>query len=145
MNLGLVYINVLLNKWQNTFFNAIQEKNAAVFFQQLLRFSWLAGLFIAVAVYQLYLNQLLQIRWRRWLTDRYLTAWLADRTYYRMPLMAVESDNPDQRIAEDVRLFVTRTLSLSLQFLTAITTLVSLLGLLWLLTCPFPIHLLRVP
>jgi putative ATP-binding cassette transporter len=136
MNLGLVYINVLLNKWQNTFFNAIQEKNADVFFQQLLRFSWLAGLFIAVAVYQLYLNQLLQIRWRRWLTDRYLTAWLADRTYYRMQLMAGESDNPDQRIAEDVRLFVTRTLSLSLQFLTAITTLVSFIGILWFLSGP---------
>ena len=136
MNLGLVYINVLLNKWQNTFFNAIQEKNADVFFQQLLRFSWLAGLFIAVAVYQLYLNQLLQIRWRRWLTDRYLTAWLADRTYYRMQLMAGESDNPDQRIAEDVRLFVARTLTLGLQFLRAATTLVSFVGILWFLSGP---------
>jgi len=131
MNLGLVYINVLLNKWNNTFYNAIQEKNAEVFYQQLFRFTWLAGLFIGVAVYQLYLNQLLQIRWRRWLTDRYLTAWLADRTYYRMQLTAGESDNPDQRIAEDVRLFVSRTLSLSLQFLSAITTIISFIGILW--------------
>ena len=63
MNLGLVYINVLLNKWQSTFFNAIQEKNAEVFFRQLWVFTGLALAFIAVAVYQLYLNQMLQIRW----------------------------------------------------------------------------------
>src|SRR6266498_2926724 len=136
MNLGLVYINVLLNKWQNTFFNAVQEKNAPVFFHQLWVFTWLAGLFIAVAVYQLYLNQLLQIRWRRWLTDRYLNAWLSDRTYYRMQLMAGDADNPDQRIAEDVRLFVGRSLSLSLQFLSAATTLVSFVGILWFLSGP---------
>jgi vitamin B12/bleomycin/antimicrobial peptide transport system ATP-binding/permease protein len=136
MNLGLVYINVLLNKWQNTFFNAVQEKNATVFFHQLWVFTWLAALFIAVAVYQLYLNQMLQIRWRRWLTDRYLNAWLSDRTYYRMQLMAGDADNPDQRIAEDVRLFVTRSLSLSLQFLSAATTLVSFVGILWFLSGP---------
>ena len=136
MNLGLVYINVLVNKWQNTFFNAIQEKNAEVFFRQLWVFTGLALAFIAVAVYQLYLNQMLQIRWRRWLTDRYLNAWLHDRTYYRMQLVAGEADNPDQRIAEDVRLFVTRSLSLSLQFLSAVTTLISFVGILWILSGP---------
>src|SRR5713101_8645420 len=125
MNLGLVFIDVLINRWSNVFYNSLQDKNYDVFIQQLLRFTWLAGLFIAVAVYQLYLNQMLQIRWRRWLTDRYLNAWLSDRTYYRMQLMAGDADNPDQRIAEDVRLFVTRSLSLSLQFLSAATTLVS--------------------
>jgi putative ATP-binding cassette transporter len=134
MNLGLVYINVLLNKWQNTFFNAIQEKNADVFFRQLWVFTGLALAFIAVAVYQLYLNQMLQIRWRRWLTDRYLNAWLHDRTYYRMQILGGETDNPDQRIAEDVRLFVARSLSLSLQFLSAGTTLVSFVGILWVLS-----------
>jgi vitamin B12/bleomycin/antimicrobial peptide transport system ATP-binding/permease protein len=136
MNLGLVYINVLFNKWNNTFYNAIQEKNAAVFFHQLWYFTGLAGAFIAVAVYQLYLNQLLQIRWRRWLTDRYLNAWLSDRTYYRMQLLGGETDNPDQRIAEDVRIFVTRSLSLSLQFLSAVVTLISFVGILWFLSGP---------
>lgn len=139
MNLGLVYINVLLNRWNNTFFNAIQEKNAEVFFQQMIRFSWLAAMFIAVAVYQLYLNQMLQIRWRRWLTDRYLNAWLADRAYYRMQLVAGDTDNPDQRIADDVRLFVTHTLTLSLEFLSAATTLVSFVGILWGLSGPWTV------
>src|SRR4026209_1614588 len=68
LNLGIVYINVLLNKWNNAFFNSLQEKDYAAFMSLLFRFSWLAALFIAAAVYQLYLNQMLQIRWRRWLT-----------------------------------------------------------------------------
>jgi putative ATP-binding cassette transporter len=136
MNLGLVFIDVLINRWSNVFYNSLQDKNYDVFVQQLLRFTWLAGLYIVVAVYQLYLNQMLQIRWRRWLTDRYLNAWLADRAYYRMQLLAGETDNPDQRIAEDVRLFVTRTLTLGLQFLRAATTLVSFVGILWFLSGP---------
>ena len=77
LNLGIVFINVLLNKWNNTFYNSLQDKDYAVFVQQLFRFTWLAGSFIVVAVYQLYLNQMLQIRWRRWLTERYLGAWLS--------------------------------------------------------------------
>ncbi|HMB35620.1 MAG TPA: ABC transporter ATP-binding protein/permease [Methylomirabilota bacterium] len=145
MNLGLVGINVLVNRWQAVFFNAIQEKNAAVFFHQLWVFSGLAAAFITVAVYQLYLNQMLQIRWRRWLTDRYLNAWLSDRTYYRMQLMAGDADNPDQRIAEDVRLFVSRTLSLSLQFLSAAVTLVTFVGILWTLSGPVTILGWRIP
>jgi len=72
LNLGMVYVNVLLNKWNNTFYDALQDKNYTVFLHQLIRFSWLAGLFIVFAVYQSYLNQMLQIRWRRWLTDHYL-------------------------------------------------------------------------
>jgi hypothetical protein len=65
LNLAIVYINVLLNKWNNTFYDAFQDKNYRVFCQQLIRFCWFAGLFIVFAVYQFYLNQMLQIRWRR--------------------------------------------------------------------------------
>ena len=86
LNLFIVFINVLLNKWYNLFYNSLQDKDVAAFGSLLLRFSWLAGLYIVAAVYQLYLNQMLEIRWRRWLTDRYLGAWLADGAYYRMQL-----------------------------------------------------------
>ncbi len=103
---------MLLNQWNNAFYNALQDKDYAAFWSQLVRFTWLAALFIVAAVYQLYLNQMLQIRWRRWLTERYLGAWLADGAYYRMQLTAAETDNPDQRIAEDLRLFVGATLTL---------------------------------
>ena len=87
-----------------------------------------------MAVYQLYLNQMLQIRWRRWLTDLYLAEWLEGRTYYRMQLADRGTDNPDQRIADDLRLFVEQTLSLTLGFLNALVTLVSFIAILWALS-----------
>ena len=131
LNLGIVFINVLLNKWNNTFYNSLQDKDYTVFVQQLFRFTWLAGSFIVVAVYQLYLNQMLQIRWRRWLTERYLGEWLRDTAYYRMQLAGGETDNPDQRIAEDLRLFVTGTLGLAIGGMRAVVTLVSFIAILW--------------
>ena len=79
LTLSMVYVNVLLNRWNNTFYNALEDKNYAVFVHQIVRFSGLAIAYIVVAVYQLYLNQMLEIRWRQWLTDRYLRAWLTDR------------------------------------------------------------------
>jgi vitamin B12/bleomycin/antimicrobial peptide transport system ATP-binding/permease protein len=96
LNLGIVYINVLLNKWNNAFYDALQARNYTIFLHQLIRFSWLAGLYIVFAVYQYYLNQMLQIRWRRWLTERYLHGWLTDAAYYRMQFAASEADNPDR-------------------------------------------------
>jgi len=137
LNLGIVAINVMLNKWNNTFYNSLQDKDYAVFVSQLFRFTWLAGSFIVVAVYELYLNQMLQIRWRRWLTDRYLNAWLEGGAYYRMQLAAGETDNPDQRIAEDVRLFIAGasglggTLGLAIGGMRAVVTLVSFVAILW--------------
>src|SRR5436190_80538 len=131
MNLGLVYLNVLFNRWNNAFYNTLQDKNYGAFTHQLGVFTGLAATFIIVAVYQLYLNQMLQIRWRRWLTDHYLDAWLADRAYYRMQLVGGSTDNPDQRIAEDLRLFVARTLALSLGLLSAVVTLASFIAILW--------------
>jgi putative ATP-binding cassette transporter len=137
LNLGIVGINVMLNKWNNAFYNSLQDKNYDVFLQQLFRFTWLAGSFIVVAVYELYLNQMLQIRWRRWLTDRYLKAWLDGGAYYRMQLVAKETDNPDQRIAEDVRLFIAGasgaggTLGLAIGGMRAVVTLVSFVAILW--------------
>jgi putative ATP-binding cassette transporter len=126
-----VFINVLLSKWYNSFYNAIQDKDFPAFWNLLIRFSWLALLYIIAAVYQIYLNQMLQIRWRRWLTERYLGAWLADGAYYRMQLTTGETDNPDQRIADDLRLFVAGALSLSIGGLRAFVTLVSFIGILW--------------
>ena len=131
LNLGIVYINVLLNKWNNTFYDALQDKDYTVFLHQLIRFSWLAGLFVACAVYQSYLNQMLQIRWRRWLTERYLREWLTDGAYYRMQFAAGEADNPDQRVTEDVPQFIASTLNLSIGGMRAVVTLISFVAILW--------------
>ncbi len=131
INLGLVYITVLINEWNNAFYNSLQDKDYEAFQSQIVRFSWLAALYIVGAVYQLYLNQMLQIRWRRWLTANYLDSWLDERAYYRMQLMDRGTDNPDQRIQEDLKLFVAQTLSLTLGLMTSVVTLGSFVTILW--------------
>lgn len=140
LNLGIVYINVLINKWNNAFYDALQARNYTVFLHQLIRFSWLAGLFIIFAVYQVYLNQMLQIRWRCWLTERYLNQWLTDAAYYRMQLVAGETDNPDQRIADDVPQFIASTLNLGIGGMRAVVTLISFVAILWGLSGTLRIH-----
>jgi len=147
LNLAIVYINVLLNKWNNTFYDALQDKNYTVFLHQLIRFSWLAGLFIIFAVYQFYLNQMLQIRWRRWLTEHYLRGWLTEGAYYRMQFLAGEADNPDQRVAEDVPQFIASTLNLGIGGMRAVVTLISFVAILWGLsgTLTIPGSSIRLP
>jgi vitamin B12/bleomycin/antimicrobial peptide transport system ATP-binding/permease protein len=139
LTLAMVYMTVLFNQWYNLFYNTLQDKAQAEFFHQIWRFCVLAAIYIVIAVYRIYLNQMLQIRWRRWLTDNYLKEWLADRTYYRMQLKGTATDNPDQRIAEDFRLFVDDSLSLGLGFLNAAVTLGSFVGILWALSGPLEI------
>jgi vitamin B12/bleomycin/antimicrobial peptide transport system ATP-binding/permease protein len=134
LTLGMVHINVLFNRWNNAFFSALQDRDQAAFLHQLLRVSWLIGLFIIFAVYQLYLNQMLEIRWRRWLTERYLRAWMADGAYYRMQLVAGDADNPDQRIAEDIHLLVSHTLTLAIGGLRALVSIVAFVAILWALS-----------
>jgi putative ATP-binding cassette transporter len=134
LNLGLVYVNVLINQWNNDFYNTLQQMDKDGFFHQLLRFSGLAAAYIVIAVYQLYLNQMLQIRWRRWLTGRYLADWIGARVYYRLQLTDRGTDNPDQRIADDLAGFCDRTLNLTLGFLSSLVTLLSFISILWTLS-----------
>ncbi|HET7593842.1 MAG TPA: ABC transporter ATP-binding protein/permease [Stellaceae bacterium] len=144
LNLGLVYINVRLNEWRNDFYNALQNYDEKAFFYQLLIFSALAAAYIICAVYQIYLQQMLQIRWRRWLTRRYLDGWLGERAYYRLQLAGDGTDNPDQRISEDVDRFTRYSLALSIGgggFLNAGVTLVSFVAILWSLSGPLTVPL----
>ena len=134
LNLGTVYVNVLFNRWNNDFYNALQNMDEAAFIQQLWKFSWIAAAFIVIAVYQLYLNQMLQIRWRRWLTRSYLADWIGGRTYYRLQLTDRGTDNPDQRIADDLAQFCDRTLNLTLGLMSAVVTLISFVTILWTLS-----------
>jgi putative ATP-binding cassette transporter len=141
MELGKVTLDVLINLWNNQFYNALQDKNWDAFVYQLSYFCVLAAAYIGLLVYQLYLNQWLQIRWRRWLTDHYLRRWLEGHNHYRMQLIGDSADNPDQRIAEDVRLFVERTLVIGIGLLSSVVTLASFVVLLWGLSASAPLHL----
>ena len=141
LEVGWVYVIVLINQWNAVFYNAIQEKDYATFVHQLWIFAFFAACAIAVAVYQVYLRQWLQIRWRTWMTEKYLTAWLADETHYRMRLKGDEADNPDQRIAEDISSYVSQTLGLFLGLLGAVMTLTSFAVILWGLSGDFAFNL----
>jgi len=139
IELSLVFINVLLNQWNNRFYNALQEKNWDGFVTEIGFFCVLATFYIALSVYQLYLNQWLQIRWRRWLTSHYLGEWLDGPNHYRMQLQGDAADNPDQRIADDVKLFVDQTLNIGVGLLSSVVTLVSFVFILWGLSADSPL------
>jgi vitamin B12/bleomycin/antimicrobial peptide transport system ATP-binding/permease protein len=139
--LSLVGIAVLLNQWYNTFYNALQERNWDVFIYQLLFYCGLAAAATVLQVYQLYLNQWLQIRWRRWMTKVYLSHWLEGATHYRMQLLGDAADNPDQRIADDIRLFIERTITIGVGMLGALVTLASFITILWTLSAAAPLDL----
>ena len=137
LNLASVYMLVLLNDWNRVFYDALQNKDQAVFWAQLGRFTYLAFALIVIAVYKFYLTQLLEVRWRAWMTADYLKRWLADHAFYSLELArfsgkpAATSDNPDQRIQEDINLFTSFTVSLSMGLLNAVVTLASFVGILW--------------
>jgi vitamin B12/bleomycin/antimicrobial peptide transport system ATP-binding/permease protein len=141
IELAIVGINVLLNQWNSRFYNALQDRNWDNFVSEIIYFSVLATIFIVLAVYQLYLNQWLQIRWRRWMTSHYLGDWLHQANHYRMQLEGDAADNPDQRMTDDVKLFVDRTLNIGVGLLSSIVTLASFVAILWGLSNEAPLHL----
>lgn len=138
--LAIVGITVLLNQWNSRFYNALQERNWDSFVHEIIYFSVLAAIYTVIAVYQLYLNQWLQIRWRRWMTAQYLGEWLHDANHYRMQLQGDAADNPDQRMTDDVKLFVERTLNIGVGLLSSIVTLASFVAILWGLSNAAPLH-----
>ena len=137
--LGLVWLEVRFNAWYKDFFDSMENKDADRFYASLVTFTAIGLGYIVVGVYKLYLQQMLQIEWRSWLTENLLADWLKDRAYYRLQLADAGTDNPDQRIAEDLRLFVDDTLSLSLGLLSAVVTLASFVAILWALSGPITV------
>ena len=141
IELAIVCLTVLHNQWNSRFYNALQDRNWDSFVSEIIYFSVLAAIFIVLAVYQLYLNQWLQIRWRRWMTAHYLGEWLHQANHYRMQLQGDAADNPDQRMTDDVKLFVDRTLNIGVGLLSSIVTLASFVTILWGLSNAAPLHL----
>jgi putative ATP-binding cassette transporter len=160
LNLGLVGLDVVLNFWNGAFYDSLQNKDWASFVSLLFwfrqdadgfmpGFCGIAAVYILVAVYRTYLNQWLQIRWRRWMTERFLDEWLADRAYYKISLTTdpngTGTDNPDQRVSEDLRSFVSETLSLGIDLLSNIVSLLSFVTILWRLSGSVTILGLSIP
>jgi len=160
MNLSLVGMTVVLSYWNRAFYNTLQSKDWDQFIQLLFfyrggdqpflpGFVPLVTVLIPVSIYRTYLNQWLQIRWRRWMTDRLLTDWLSDRAYYTISLMAdpegAGTDNPDQRVADDLRTFVDSTLRLGLGLLSNVVSLFNFALILWTLSGSVELFGLSIP
>jgi len=131
LNLITVWINVRFNSWYKDFYDALQEYDWPGFWRQFAIFGGLALAFMVVNVYAAYLERILHIRWRRWLTGQFLRDWLDHQAYYRLQLSQATPDNPDQRISDDLNRFATISLGLSLGLLSAFVTLISFLSILW--------------
>jgi len=143
--LTLVWLEVQFNTWNRDFYTTFETKDQGEFYRQLGKFTLLALIFIITAVYRLYFQQMLLIEWRTWLTEKYLGDWLKDRAYYRLQLLDRGTDNPDQRIAEDLRIFVELTISLSLGLLSAVVTLASFVAILWTLSGALQVAGVEIP
>jgi putative ATP-binding cassette transporter len=137
LSIGLVWLEVQWNTWNNDFYNALQNKDEAEFLRQLGTFTLIAVFWAAARVYRLYFQQILLIEWRAWLNEHLLGQWLKDRAYYRLQLADRGIDNPDQRIADDLRIFVEKTLELGVGLLSAVVTLACFVAILWTLSSDF--------
>ncbi len=144
IELSIVAINVILNYWYNGFYNTLQNRDWNGFVWYILVFCGLAAIYTVLAVYQNYLNLWLQIRWRRWMTQTYLRQWLNTANHYRMQLLGDAADNPDQRIADDLQMFVQSTLSIGLGLLSSCVTLCSFVVILWKLSEAAPLRVFGV-
>jgi len=145
LTLGSVGLDVVFNFWYKDFYNSLQHKNEPEFWRQLLKFTIIATIYIIVAVYNLYLRQMLHIRWRKWMTDRLLGRWLRDQTYYRLQFTADPTDNPEQRIEQDIHLFTSNAIDIPLGLLNSIVSFFSFVTILWTISGPISFSLAGQP
>lgn len=131
LTFGVVFMLVQLNTWNNSFYSALQNYDAEKISSELIHFSWLAAIYIILAVYSYYLQQTLILHWRRWLTTRFIDIWLQNKTYYNLQMFGKDTDNPDQRISEDVRQFVEMTLGFAIGILKSLCTFISFVFILY--------------
>ncbi len=144
MNLASVYLTVLINNWYKEFWDVLQAYQFESFWPLVGKFTLMAMIYISLGVYSVYLQQMIQIKWRQWMTDKYLVDWMKGRVYYKLKLSGNDMDNPDQRISEDINQFVTLTLSLTIGMVRQLISLVAFVIILWnlsgILTVPVGSH-----
>ena len=142
--LGLVLVAVLVTHWNARFFNALEARDWTAFGNELITFCFIAMGAIAVGMSQYFFGQMLQIRWRRWMTENYVSIWMARGRHYRVRFVDTQIDNIHLRIANDVYLFLQRTHELGTGLLGSIVALVSFAYILWGLSLTTPLPLFGV-
>ena len=136
LTVAAVYMTLLLNEWYNSFYSALQNYDTDALWHGLLVFTGLAFAHIVFAVYASYLQQVLSLRWRRWMTERFLGRWTGGDMYYRMETFSRASDNPDQRISEDINTFTAQTPAFMMGILRSVVTIICFIFVLWSLSEP---------
>jgi putative ATP-binding cassette transporter len=126
-----IAIQVRINVWNRDFFDALQYHNWGAFLHQMELFALFGGASMGVAVYQVYVKQLLQLRWRRWLTTRMTGSWLEGGRHYQLNFIGEGVENPDQRIAENIRGATEMAVEFAIGIINAALTLLSFIGILW--------------
>lgn len=126
-----VYIQIQINEWYNNFYTALQNYESDRLIHLIYVFTGLAFAYILIAVYAFYLRQLLGLKWRTWLTHYYLGRWLGHKHYYYMQYFGAATDNPDQRISEDIKLFVGYFLTFTVGVVKSLLTLAAFFFILW--------------
>jgi putative ATP-binding cassette transporter len=139
--LGLVMVAVTVIQWNARFFNALEAKDWDGFKRELFVFGFITLGAIAATASQYFFGQSLIIRWRRWLTERYVALWMADGRHYRLRFVDNTVDNIHLRIANDVLLFLQRTHELGTGMLNSVVALFSFAFILWGLSATTPLPL----
>ena len=143
VELGLVAILVAVNEWNKRFFNALESRDWSAAQFELLVFCGIALSAVAAGMLQFFFGQRLIIRWRRWITERYVSMWMANGRHYRLRLVDTSVDNIHLRIAGDVLIFLTRTHELFTSLIGSVVTIFSFVTILWFLSAATPLPLGR--
>lgn len=136
-----VYMSVRLNKWNVTFYNAIQNYDKPAFLKALFQGTYIILLYVLTMLLGYYFNSILEIKWRKWLTHFYLDNWFTSKAYYKVRFTKTRLENPDQRISEDIKEFINLTLSLSLGLFRSVMSMGSFVVILWGLSGNFKFNL----
>ncbi|MCW3152232.1 ABC transporter ATP-binding protein/permease [Achromobacter spanius] len=143
--MAAVRMTVLFSFWYNGFYSALQALDQSAFWRFLGIFSVLACVHVVRALADSYVGQAFDIHWRVWLNDRLTRDWLGAGAYYRGHFVDEPVDNPDQRIEQDISMFVTGSRTLAIGALSAIVSLVAFTGILWGLSGPLMVAGVEIP
>ena len=131
LNLGVVDIMLRINEWDKGFYDVLQMYDVSSFWGLIQQFLLLMVLYVFLYTFAIYVQQMLQIKWRSWMTDGYLADWMRKQVYYRMKVLGSDTDNPDQRISEDISQFAELSLQLFVGFFKQFVTVIGFGVVLW--------------
>ncbi|MCO6048937.1 ABC transporter ATP-binding protein/permease [Mesorhizobium sp. RP14(2022)] len=135
--LATAYGQVLLNSWNKPFYDAIERRNLAGFFQQLLVFVQIAAFLLVLNTVQAWFNQMLHIKLREGLTHDLLKEWMAPGRGARLAAAGAVSVNPDQRVHQDAMQLADLSADLGIGLMQSGILLVSFIGVLWSISAGF--------